>query len=182
MASPHESTASACGTPLCPHIACSILVCSLGNSFLLFHFLSLYTCENRAHHPSAPQVWDDGPIAVFRCREHLRQSCLRGRTIPQLFLGPPGPDSLVLSWHRSALPLPSDNNQVSTQPAFSNAAAVLHGINDLRFEEAPPLPAMVAPGAVRVGIKAVGICRSDVHYLQKVRSCEHTGGCSCATC
>ncbi len=45
---------------------------------------------------------------------------------------------------------------------------MLHGINDLRYEEAPPLPETVAPGAVRVAIKAVGICRSDVHYLQKV--------------
>lgn len=69
----------------------------------------------------------------------------------------------------SALPLPSDPSE-HIQPQFSNAAAVLHGINDLRYEEAPPLPETVAPGAVRVGIKAVGICRSDVHYLQKVRS------------
>lgn len=67
----------------------------------------------------------------------------------------------------SALPLPSDPSE-HLQPAFSNAAAVLHGINDLRYEEAPPLPDTVAPGAVRVAIKAVGICRSDVHYLQKV--------------
>jgi L-iditol 2-dehydrogenase len=66
----------------------------------------------------------------------------------------------------SALPLPSDPTE-HIQPAFSNAAAVLHGINDLRFEEAPLLPETVAPGAVRVAIKAVGICRSDVHYLQK---------------
>jgi hypothetical protein len=72
---------------------------------------------------------------------------------------------------RSALPLPADPSE-HIAPAFSNAAAVLHGINDLRYEEAPSLPQTVAPGAVRVAIKAVGICRSDVHYLQKV-------GCLC---
>jgi hypothetical protein len=49
-----------------------------------------------------------------------------------------------------------------------NAAAVLHGIHDLRFEEAPPLPEMPPPGSVRIAVKAVGICRSDVHYLEKV--------------
>lgn len=69
--------------------------------------------------------------------------------------------------HRSALPLPADPSE-HIAPAYSNAAAVLHGINDLRYEEAPSLPQTVAPGAVRVAIKAVGICRSDVHYLQKV--------------
>lgn len=68
---------------------------------------------------------------------------------------------------RSALPLPADPSE-HIAPAYSNAAAVLHGINDLRYEEAPSLPQTVAPGAVRVAIKAVGICRSDVHYLQKV--------------
>ncbi len=77
------------------------------------------------------------------------------------------PIQLCLPLCCSALPLPSDSEHV--QPSLSNAAAVLHGINDLRFEEAPPLPQTVAPGAVRVGIKSVGICRSDVHYLQKVR-------------
>jgi hypothetical protein len=75
---------------------------------------------------------------------------------------------------RSALPLPADPSE-HIAPAFSNAAAVLHGINDLRYEEAPSLPQTVAPGAVRVAIKAVGICRSDVHYLQKV-SCLRSSG------
>ena len=77
----------------------------------------------------------------------------------------------LVSCCRSALPLPADPSE-HIAPAYSNAAAVLHGINDLRYEEAPSLPQTVAPGAVRVAIKAVGICRSDVHYLQKV-------GCSC---
>lgn len=48
----------------------------------------------------------------------------------------------------------------------SNDAAVLYGIDDLRFESFP-LNNTVAPGHVRVAIKAVGICGSDVHYLKK---------------
>jgi hypothetical protein len=51
-----------------------------------------------------------------------------------------------------------------------NLAAVMHGINDLRFEE-HALPSAVAPGSVRVAMKAVGICGSDLHYLQHVRCC-----------
>jgi L-iditol 2-dehydrogenase len=39
----------------------------------------------------------------------------------------------------------------------------LHGINDLRVEERPiPEP---GPGDVLVGMRSVGICGSDVHYL-----------------
>ncbi|KAL4857711.1 Sorbitol dehydrogenase [Chlorella vulgaris] len=49
-----------------------------------------------------------------------------------------------------------------------NIAAVLHGIDDLRVE---PFPLSEAPGkgCVRVAIKAVGICGSDVHMLKKGR-------------
>lgn len=44
-----------------------------------------------------------------------------------------------------------------------NLAAVLHGVNDLRVEERPiPKP---GPGDVLVGMRTVGICGSDVHYL-----------------
>src|SRR3954453_12961731 len=44
-----------------------------------------------------------------------------------------------------------------------NLAAVLHGIGDLRVEELPiPVP---GPGDVLVGMRSVGICGSDVHYL-----------------
>jgi L-iditol 2-dehydrogenase len=42
-------------------------------------------------------------------------------------------------------------------------AAVLHGVNDLRVEDSD-LPEEPGPGMVRVQIKAVGICGSDVHY------------------
>ena len=55
---------------------------------------------------------------------------------------------------------------------MKNAAAVLHGVNDLRFEEAPPLPPRPPAGWVRVCVRAVGICRTDVHFLQHVRSAE----------
>jgi L-iditol 2-dehydrogenase len=49
-----------------------------------------------------------------------------------------------------------------------NYAAVLHGINDMRFEEFP-LPATLREAHVRIEIKAVGICGSDVHYWKRGR-------------
>ena len=51
---------------------------------------------------------------------------------------------------------------------WRNPAAVLHGIDDLRFEDVP-LPDKVADGHVRVAVRALGICGSDVHYYKKVR-------------
>lgn len=42
-------------------------------------------------------------------------------------------------------------------------AAVLHGINDLRVQPWD-LPDDIAQGNVRIAIKRVGICQSDVHY------------------
>lgn len=50
---------------------------------------------------------------------------------------------------------------------WRNPAAVLHGIDDIRFEDMP-LPDQVADGHVRVQMRAVGICGSDVHYYKKV--------------
>lgn len=52
---------------------------------------------------------------------------------------------------------------------WTNSAAVLHGVNDMRFENFP-LPDRVPSGNVRIEIKAVGICGSDVHYWRKVCS------------
>eukprot|EP00850_Spirogloea_muscicola_P022432 SM000294S10824 [mRNA] locus=s294:7332:8944:- [translate_table: standard] len=46
-----------------------------------------------------------------------------------------------------------------------NLAAWLHGVDDLRLEPFP-LPAQLGPHDVRVRIRAVGICGSDVHYLK----------------
>lgn len=57
--------------------------------------------------------------------------------------------------------------KASASPVQSNLAAVLHGVKDLRFEE-HPLPSTVQPGSMRIRMKAVGICGSDVHYLQEV--------------
>ena len=54
------------------------------------------------------------------------------------------------------------------EPApWTNSAAVLHGVNDMRFENFP-LPDRTPSGNVRIEIKAVGICGSDVHYWRKV--------------
>lgn len=55
--------------------------------------------------------------------------------------------------------------------SWRNPAAVLHGIDDIRFEDMP-LPEQVADGQVRVQMRAVGICGSDVHYYKKV-TCAH---------
>lgn len=48
-------------------------------------------------------------------------------------------------------------------PRVRSQAAVLHGVNDLRVVPWD-LPEDPAPGTVRVQMKAVGICGSDVHY------------------
>jgi threonine dehydrogenase-like Zn-dependent dehydrogenase len=50
----------------------------------------------------------------------------------------------------------------------SNTAAVLYGINDLRVHDWE-LPEKLAAGHVRVQMSNVGICGSDVHYLQHGR-------------
>lgn len=48
-----------------------------------------------------------------------------------------------------------------------NRAAVLHGIGDLRLEDrSVPQP---GPGEVRVAMRSVGICGSDVHYWENGR-------------
>jgi threonine dehydrogenase-like Zn-dependent dehydrogenase len=50
----------------------------------------------------------------------------------------------------------------------SNTAAVLYGVNDLRVLEWQ-LSEELAAGHVRVQMSNVGICGSDVHYLQHGR-------------
>lgn len=55
----------------------------------------------------------------------------------------------------------------SPQNATANYAAMLHGQNDLRFEPAPQLGKLES-GKVRVQVKAVGICGSDVQLLKRV--------------
>ena len=55
----------------------------------------------------------------------------------------------------------------------SSHAAVLHGADDIRFQEAPKLGAIKA-GHVRIEVKAVGICGSDIHMLKEVSREMHT--------
>ena len=45
---------------------------------------------------------------------------------------------------------------------------MLHGAGDLRFEDLP-MADEVAPNHVRVQMRAVGICGSDVHFFKNVR-------------
>lgn len=77
-------------------------------------------------------------------------------------LSGPG-SSLARRWFSS---LPAVEDVIDT---WRNPAAVLHGINDLRYENFP-LPSQLQAGAVRVKMKSVGICGSDVAFLKKVRS------------
>lgn len=63
---------------------------------------------------------------------------------------------------------PEVSDVLVPEPApWTNSAAVLHGVNDMRFENFP-LPDRTPSGNVRIEIKAVGICGSDVHYWRKV--------------
>jgi L-iditol 2-dehydrogenase len=49
----------------------------------------------------------------------------------------------------------------------ANQASVLHGVGDLRIDERPvPSP---ASDEVRIAMRSVGICGSDVHYLEHGR-------------
>ncbi|GAA5860120.1 hypothetical protein JCM8547_009189 [Rhodosporidiobolus lusitaniae] len=59
-----------------------------------------------------------------------------------------------------AAPLEEDVNVPQNNTAF-----VLHGIDDVRFEERP-VPTEVGPDDAIVAPKAVSICGSDVHYLK----------------
>lgn len=56
--------------------------------------------------------------------------------------------------------------------SWRNPAAVLHGIDDLRFEDLP-LPQDVSGQLVRVQMRSVGICGSDVHLLKQVLVSHH---------
>ena len=149
--------------------------------------------------------------------------CVASRTAAHLGV-PIAPETTLAPRSSAAEPAydaPAESNHWGTGAGSqrSNMAAVLHGINDLRFEQAPPLPdrcggsrgcgrcggcahwhfcrnaslstngdgstvlvctnsaglktphavCRPAPGTARIAIKAVGICRSDVHYLERVR-------------
>jgi len=47
-------------------------------------------------------------------------------------------------------------------------AAVLHAARDLRIEEVEPEP--LRPGAVRIAVRATGLCGSDLHYYADGRN------------
>ncbi|MCA1187192.1 MULTISPECIES: alcohol dehydrogenase catalytic domain-containing protein [unclassified Saccharopolyspora] len=51
---------------------------------------------------------------------------------------------------------------------MSERAAVLHGARDLRVEQVEPEP--LRPGAVRVAVRATGLCGSDLHYYADGRN------------
>lgn len=61
----------------------------------------------------------------------------------------------------------SEVGQDVSHEASVNCAALLHGPNDLRFGPAPKLAAL-EPGKVRLEVKTVGICGTDVHLFKKV--------------
>ena len=68
----------------------------------------------------------------------------------------------------TAVPAVAPSDTLIPAPApWTNSAAVLHGVNDMRFQDFP-LPERVSSGNVRIEMKAVGICGSDVHYWRKV--------------
>ena len=56
---------------------------------------------------------------------------------------------------------------VQEQGGVDNPAAVLYGINDLRYEN-HHITTGIPHGHVRVQMRAVGICGSDVHFYKKV--------------
>ena len=72
-----------------------------------------------------------------------------------------GPSSLLAARAFSSVPAVAD-----LPDGWRNPAAVLYGIDDIRFQNMP-LPDRVAEGHVRVQMRAVGICGSDVHYYKK---------------
>ncbi|CAK0770516.1 hypothetical protein CVIRNUC_003775 [Coccomyxa viridis] len=57
---------------------------------------------------------------------------------------------------------------VQEQAGLENPAAVLYSANDLRYEH-HHIPTDIPPGHVRVQMRAVGICGSDVHFYKKGR-------------
>ena len=58
-------------------------------------------------------------------------------------------------------------NSAGLSAGFTNPAAILYGAYDMRYED-HPLADQIAPGNVRVRIKSLGICGSDVHFYKKV--------------
>ena len=75
--------------------------------------------------------------------------------------------SSLKTWRRLFRSYSSAPAVAEAADSWANPAAVLHGIDDLRFEDVP-LPAQVSTHSVRVQMRSVGICGSDVHFWKKV--------------
>ena len=115
------------------------------------------------------------------CRAH----CLTSSTMLRQRLSSLGQRALLGARQFAAVPAVISDLPVPEAAPWTNSAAVLHGVNDMRFENFP-LPDRVPSGNVRIEIKAVGICGSDVHYWRKVcyltrRFCGYTCAACCQT-
>lgn len=62
---------------------------------------------------------------------------------------------------------PQLQSAAEEEAVLKNPAAILYGADDLRYMD-HPLPDVIAPGHVRIQMRAVGICGSDVHFYKKV--------------
>ena len=71
------------------------------------------------------------------------------------------------SMHASRLPHAAHLHAAQEQAGVDNPAAILYGANDLRYEH-HHMPAAIPAGHVRVLMRAVGICGSDVHFYKQV--------------
>ena len=113
------------------------------------------------------------------CRAH----CSTSSTMLRQRLSSLGQRALLGARQYAAVPAVIQDLPVPESAPWANSAAVLHGVNDMRFENFP-LPDRVPSGNVRIEIKAVGICGSDVHYWRKVcfltrRFCGYTRTTCC---
>ena len=80
----------------------------------------------------------------------------------------------------SAAAEPAIDPQTQLQSRWdNNHAAMLHAPDDLRYEP-HALPQTIAPNSVRVKMRAVGICGSDVHYFAKACHWPQTLACMAA--
>lgn len=82
-------------------------------------------------------------------------------------------DTLILTLDRPA------HKQVPRQLRRfqENHAAILHGQNKLRSEPGPQLTELQL-GKVRMCLKAVRICRTDIHLSKRVTQCFSTSQAS----
>lgn len=124
-----------------------------------------------------------GLLCALSCTARIQSSAIEAAARG----GPGGGHARVLAWdcvrtrsftagaaafsagaHKTAHQQPKSADAAGDR--FQNPAAVLRRVNDIAFEEHPqPLPAEPPHGFVRVAMKAVGICGSDLHYVHHGR-------------